>query len=74
MTNLQALLSDKCINIIANEQLFMVRGGKRKNCNRGKSSVKKRCSNKSFGSRKTRNCVTPSTVAPNPVLDYSLLS
>jgi hypothetical protein len=48
MQNLQSLLSVKGINVISNEQLFMVRGGSKKG---GRKSVKSRGSNKSFGSK-----------------------
>jgi hypothetical protein len=48
MKNLQSLLSVKGINVISNEQLFMVRGGSKKG---GKKSVKGKGSHKSFGSK-----------------------
>jgi hypothetical protein len=51
MKNLQSLLSVKGINVISNEQLFMVRGGSKKG---GKKSVKSRGSRKSFGSKGTK--------------------
>jgi hypothetical protein len=57
MKNLQSLLTEKGINVIANEQLFMVRGGSKKG---GKKSVKSRRSHKSFGSKgTTKGGVTP---------------
>ena len=63
MKNLQSLLSLKGINVISNEQLFMVRGGKKSS---KKASVKSMGSHKSFGSKGTRKggSVTP----PPPVL------
>jgi hypothetical protein len=63
MKNLQSLLTEKGINVIANEQLFMVRGGKK--C-RGKASVKGG-THKSFGSKGSTKggTVTP---PPPPVL------
>jgi hypothetical protein len=63
MKNLQSLLSDKGINVIANEQLFMVRGGSKKR--HGKKSVKSNGSNKSFGSRGTRK---GGSVTPPPIV------
>lgn len=64
MKNLQSLLSVKGINVISNEQLFMVRGGKKSS---KKASVKSMGSHKSFGSKGTRKggSVTP---PPPPVL------
>jgi hypothetical protein len=57
MKNLQSLLTEKGINVIANEQLFMVRGGSKKG---GKKSVKSMGSHKSFGSKgSTKGGVTP---------------
>jgi hypothetical protein len=51
MKNLQSLLTEKGINVIANDQLFMVRGG-----NKGKVSVKSTGSKKSFGSKNSGKC------------------
>jgi hypothetical protein len=62
MKNLQSLLSVKGINIISNEQLFMVRGGKK---SKKKASVKSMGSHKSFGSKGTSKggvVVTPPIV------------
>ena len=63
MKNLQSLLSAKGINVISNEQLFMVRGGSKKG---GKKTVKGFGSHKSFGSKGTRKggsvIVTPPVV------------
>jgi hypothetical protein len=50
MKNLQSLLTEKGINVIANDQLFMVRGGSK--C-KGKVSVK---SMGSFGSKNSGKC------------------
>jgi hypothetical protein len=50
MKNLQSLLTEKGINVIANEQLFLVRGGKK---GKKKASVKSMGSHKSFGSKGT---------------------
>jgi hypothetical protein len=66
MKNLQSLLSDKGINVIANEQLFMVRGGSKKG---GKKSVKSRGSHKSFGSKGTRKGGSVIVVAPPVVFN-----
>jgi hypothetical protein len=74
MKNLQSLLTEKGINIITNEQMFLVRGGHKKSGRGGcKSSFKNKCSNKSFGSRKNKNCVAPAVVA-DPIVDILLLS
>jgi hypothetical protein len=62
MKNLQSLLTEKGINVIANEQLFMVRGGSKKG---GKKSIKSMGSHKSFGSKGTRK---GGTVTPPPVV------
>jgi hypothetical protein len=62
MKNLQSLLTEKGINVIANDQMFMVRGGSKTKC---KVSVKSMGSNKSFGSKNTRkdkgNSAAPAT-------------
>jgi hypothetical protein len=63
MKNLQSLLSVKGINVISNEQLFMVRGGSKKR--HGKKSVKSMGSRKSFGSKCTSK---GGTVTPPPVV------
>ena len=63
MKNLQSLLTEKGINVIANEQLFLVRGGKKRN---KKASVKSMGSHKSFGSKGTRKGTA--TPPPPPVL------
>jgi hypothetical protein len=62
MKNLQSLLTEKGINVIANDQLFMVRGGNK--C-KGKVSVKSMGSSKSFGSKNSGKCKNKSTSNPN---------
>jgi hypothetical protein len=63
MKNLQTLLSAKGINVITNEQLFMVRGGSKKG---GKKSVKSKGSHKSFGSKGSKKGGV--IIVPPPVL------
>jgi hypothetical protein len=65
MKNLQSLLTEKGINVIANEQLFLVRGGKKGN---KKASMKSRGSHKSFGSKGTRKGGAVVVILPPPVL------
>jgi hypothetical protein len=69
MKNLQSLLTEKGINVLVNDQMFMVRGGSKKNC---KVSVKSMGSNKSFGSKNSGKCKNKATSvsAPNTVSTY----
>jgi hypothetical protein len=60
MKNLQSLLTEKGINVIANDQLFMVRGG-----NKGKVSVKSMGSSKSFGSKNSGKCKGKGSINAN---------
>ena len=67
MKNLQSLLTEKGINVLVNEQMFMVRGGSKNNC---KTSVKSMGSKKSFGSKKTGKCKGASNASPVAVAKY----
>jgi hypothetical protein len=67
MKNLQSLLTEKGINVLVNDQMFMVRGGSKGKC---KVSVKSRGSNKSFGSKNSGKCKVTSIASANPVSTY----
>ena len=70
MKNLQSLLTEKGINVIANEQLFMVRGGSKTKC---KVSVKSMGSNKSFGSKNSGKCKSRKNGAMPAHANYSFV-
>jgi hypothetical protein len=67
MKNLQSLLTEKGINVLVNDQMFMVRGGNKKKC---KVSVKSMGSNKSFGSNNSGKCKGAPIASANPVSNY----
>jgi hypothetical protein len=67
MKKLQSLLTEKGINVLVNDQMFMVRGGSKKNC---KVSVKSMGSNKSFGSKNSGKCKKAPFASANVVSNY----
>jgi hypothetical protein len=71
MKNLQSLLTEKGINVIANDQLFMVRGG---NKSKGKVSVKSMGSSKSFGSKNSGKCKGKGSINANANANYVFIA
>jgi hypothetical protein len=56
MKNLKSLLTEKSINVIANDQLFMVRGGNKTNVGKSVKSLKSHKSHKSHGHAEIGTC------------------
>jgi hypothetical protein len=71
MKNLQSLLTEKGINVIANDQMFMVRGGNK--C-KSKVSVKSMGSTKSFGSKNSGKCKGKGSINANPRANFVFIN